>query len=58
MSMCHTQMYHGSCCTEVHGFLSSRSILTKEERLEQLEKYREYVKKKLQGIEEQIEKLR
>jgi RNA-directed DNA polymerase len=34
--MCHSQMYHGSCRTEIHGSLHSRSFLTKEERLERL----------------------
>jgi hypothetical protein len=53
--MCHPAGHHGSCYTGEFFPHHGRSFLTKEERLERLEKYREHLEKELQGLREYIE---
>ncbi len=49
--MCTPDHMHHACCNPMyHG----RRFFTKEERIKQLERYRDQLQKELQGIEEHL----
>ncbi len=56
---------HGCCCGDGHGHKAvashccgpSRRFITKEERREKLEKYKDQLKKELTGLEEHLQEL-
>lgn len=60
--MCHSRIGHGMhegwksncCCDET----SHRHFMTKEEKIERLEAYKEQLKKELKAVEEHLEKFK
>ena len=49
--MCTPDHMHHACCSPMHH---GRRFFTKEERITQLEKYRDQLQKELKGIEEHL----
>jgi hypothetical protein len=46
-------------CHGMHGYMcSGRSFLTKEEKIEKLEKYKTWLENEKKGVEEAIEELK
>lgn len=46
------------CCGDYCTCNSGRSFLTKEEKIEMLQKYKDYLDKEVKGVAERIEGLR
>jgi hypothetical protein len=61
MDCCHSVIVkkveiNDDCCCETGGF--QRRFVSEKEELEKLEKYRDHLKKELEGLDEHLQKLK